>query len=174
MDNSKTKKAIKEWIAPNERSQVKINIITPKDSSKAEAAGGGGKGVSLSKPKASGYHKRRHGCDRKKRPTPARPTRLNFASMTEYIKGSIYDIRTIYQADQCITTYKAIAGYAGWTCTDPQYISIAIEKIEDVVPSIPEKKEYINNNIANLILSKDLDQGWIKSKNLIFQNVFYL
>lgn len=98
-------------------------------SSKSEAANGGGKGASFYNPKSNRYHKRRRGCYRKNLPMPSRPTILNFASLTEDLKVSIYNIGTGYQENQFITNTKSIASYADRICTNPQYIRIDIYKL---------------------------------------------
>ena len=84
-------------------------------------------------PKAKGYHKRQQGRKTKKRPPLFIPTRSNFMILIEDLKMSIYESGTRYQANQFITTTKVITSYTVRTCTDPQYIRIAIEKLDDVI-----------------------------------------
>ena len=91
---------------------------------------------------------------RSSRKQPFLPQRTRFAGETEELKGSIYDVGTGSQADMFITTTKAIASYAGCTCTDPQDIRVAIQKLEDTVIAVPQKEEDIADDVATIILSK--------------------
>ena len=87
---------------------------------------------------------------------PERPMRSDFAGLTENPKGLIKDVRTSSQVDPLVTTTKSITSYEGCTCTDPQDIRISIEKLEYLTLSIPVKQEYIHEDIAKILLDKEL------------------
>ena len=75
----------------------------------------------------------------------------------EDLKGQIYRVRTVLQANQLITKTKVIVGYLVQTYTNPQGIRISIEKLDDVMISIPNKQEDIKYNIVKLLIGKEID-----------------
>ena len=77
----------------------------------------------------------------------SRPTRSNFAGLTEDLEGLIYGVRTGSQVNQFVTTTKSIVNYAGQTYTNPQYIRINIEKLEYLMLRIPKKQEDIDKTL---------------------------
>ena len=80
------------------------------------------------------------------------PEKATFSGLTEELKGHIYDVGTVSQADQFTATTKALASYAGRKCSDPQDIRIAIERQKDDVIPIPTSISYIESEVAKLLL----------------------
>ena len=87
----------------------------------------------------------------------------------EDLKGQIYDVGTSSQANYFVTMTKDIDIYAGWKCTDPQEIRIAIDKLDEVMSRIPKKQEGFKNDICTLLLWNDLD-AYVKRKQIYQQN----
>ena len=94
----------------------------------------GGKGAPPEKPKVEGGYRKRYRDPRRenKRPATIRPSRATFSGLTEDLKGHIYDMGALYQADQFTATAKALASYARQKCSNPKDIRIAIEHQKDV------------------------------------------
>ena len=61
-------------------------------------------------------------------------------TLKEDLKGQIYNVGTVSQADQFTATTKALASYSGRKCSDPQDIWIAIERQKDVAIPIPTSR----------------------------------
>ena len=112
--------------------------------------------------KADGYQNNRQAHEFKKFFSP---DKSNFAGLKEDLKGCIYEVGTISQADQLITTTKTIKIYAGWNYTNPQKIRTVFGNLDDVTFIIPEKQECVNNDISTLLLGKELDT-YTKRRNL--------
>ena len=61
------------------------------------------------------------------------------------------------QADQFTATTKALSSYAGRKCANTQDIQIAIELQKDVSIPIHNKITYIDEEVAKLLLGKEID-----------------
>ena len=98
-----------------------------------------GKGAPPTKPKVKGGYRQKYREPRRenKRPAAIRPSRVIFSGLIEDLKGHIYDVGTVSQADQFIATTKVLASYSGRKCSNPQDIWITIERQKDVIISIP-------------------------------------
>ena len=79
---------------------------------------------------------------------------MTFSGLTEYLKGHIYDVGKVSQADQFTATTKALASYAGRKFSDTQDIRIAIERQKDVTIPIPTPRMDIDMEVANIFLGK--------------------
>ena len=119
-----------------------------------------GKGAPPTRPTVEGY-KRRYRDQRYKKSAVTRPARVTFSGLTEDLKGHIYDVGTISQADQFTATTKALGSYSGRKCTDPQDIIISIERPKDVVIPIPHKRTDIKVDVAKILPGKYID-GYVK------------
>ena len=95
----------------------------------------------------------------------------------EDLKGYIYGDRTGSQANQFITTTKAITSYGGCMWTNPQDIRIDIEKLEDATIIVLVKQVDIDEDVAKLLLIKFLDalvnrkKLYLRSKAILYSGV---
>ena len=131
----------------------------------------GGKGAPPKKPKAKGGYQQRYRDPRRENKSPATisPERATFSGLTENLKDHIYNVGTGSQADQFTDTTKALASYAGRKCSDPQDTRIAIESQKDVVIPIPTSRPDIDEEVAKLLLGKDID-AYVKRSQQCLQN----
>ena len=60
------------------------------------------------------------------------------------------------QADQFTATTKALVSYSGRKCADPSDTQIAIECQKDVSIPIPTTRTDINEEVAKLLLGKEI------------------
>ena len=82
---------------------------------------------------------------------------MTFSGLTEDLKGHIYDVGTIPQADQFNATTKALESYSRRKCSYPQDIRITIERQKDVAIPIPTSRTDIYMEVAKLLLGKEID-----------------
>ena len=61
------------------------------------------------------------------------------------------------QADHFTAATKAVAIYAERKCSDPQDIRTAIERQKDAAIPIPTSRTDINEEVANILLGKEID-----------------
>lgn len=93
------------------------------------------------------------------------------------LKGYIYGDRTGSQANQFITTTKAITSYGGCMWTNPQDIRIDIEKLEDATIIFLVKQVDIDEDFAKLLLIKFLEalvnrkKLYLRSKAILYSGV---
>ena len=92
-----------------------------------------------------------------KNPPATRPERVAFSGLTENLKGHIYDVGTGYQADQFTATTKVLVSYVGHKCTNPKDNRISIKHQKDVIFPIPATITDIDEDVAKLLLGKDID-----------------
>ena len=82
---------------------------------------------------------------------------VTFRELTEVLKGHIYDVGTGSQADQFTATTKVLVSYVGHKCTDPQDNRISIKHQKDVIFPIPATITDIDEDVAKLLLGKEID-----------------
>ena len=73
------------------------------------------------------------------------------------------------QADQFTATNKALASYDGRKCSVTQDIRISIERQKDVSIPIPTTRTDIDEELAKLLLGKEID-AYVKRSQQYHQN----
>ena len=111
----------------------------------------GGRLATTTNPKFE-VQKRRYQNKTNKRPAATRPEKITFSGLTEDLNDHIYDVGTIFQANQFTATTKDLENYAGCKCKDIQDIKISIESQKDVVTQIPSLREYTDKDVDKLLL----------------------